>query len=242
MRFLLRKRPKKLRPRRRLARRLLRPAAVVAITVVGLTVVLVLPWRWLAPPTTAFILRERLISEEPVHYRWVPWEEIASPLPISAVAAEDQKFPDHSGFDWEAIEGALERNSEGGRVRGGSTISQQVAKNLFLWPGQHWIRKGAEAWFTVSLELLWPKRRILEVYLNVAEFGPGVFGVGEASERLMGKLPSELTAPDAAILVAVLPSPKRMSAGAPSEYVRTRGEQIQNAVRQLGGPGYLTGM
>jgi monofunctional biosynthetic peptidoglycan transglycosylase len=242
MRLLLRRRLKKPRPPIGWARRLLRLAAVLAITAVGLTVVLVLPWRWLAPPTTAFILRERLISKDPVHYHWVPLEEIASTLPISAVAAEDQKFPDHFGFDWEAIENALERNSEGGRVRGGSTISQQLAKNLFLWPGQNWIRKGTEAWFTVSLELLWPKRRILEVYLNVAEFGPGVFGVAEASNLLLGKSPSDLTAHDAAILVAVLPSPKRMSAADPSEYVRTRSEQIQAAVRQLGGPEYLTGM
>ena len=242
MRLLLRRRSKKARARGGWARRLLRLVVVLAIVVVGLTVVLVLPWRWLTPPTTAFILRERVISEDPVHFRWVEWDEIASALPISAVAAEDQKFPYHFGFDWEAIENAMERNSEGGRVRGGSTISQQLAKNLFLWPGQNWFRKGVETWFTVSLELLWPKQRILEVYLNVAEFGPGVFGVGEASERLIGKSPSDLTAHDAAILVAVLPSPKRMSAADPSEYVRTRSEQIQNAVRRLGGPGYLTGM
>ena len=242
MRLLLRKRFRKPKARAGLARRLLRLAAFLAIAAVGVTVVLVLPWRWLAPPTTSFILRERLISEEPVHYRWVPWGEIAPAPAISAVAAEDQKFPDHFGFDWEAIENALERNREGGRVRGGSTISQQLAKNLFLWPDQDWIRKGAETWFTVWLELLWPKRRIIEVYLNVAEFGPGVFGVGEASERLMRKSPSDLTARDAAILVAVLPSPKRMSAAAPSEYVRTRAEQIQAEVQRLGGPGYLTGM
>ncbi len=242
MRLLLRRRLKKPKARAGLARRALRLAVIITIATLGVTVVIVLPWRWLTPPTTAFILRERLVSEDPVHYRWVPWGQIAPALAISAVAAEDQKFPDHFGFDWKAIENALERNSEGGGVRGGSTISQQLAKNLFLWPSQNWIRKGAEAWFTVSLELLWPKRRIIEVYLNVAEFGPGVFGVGEASERLMGKSPSDLTARDAAILVAVLPSPKRMSAAAPSEYVRTRAEQIQAAVRQLGGPGYLTGM
>ena len=241
MRLLLQK-PKKRRARRGFARACLRFSAGMTVAVVAVTFMLVLPLRWIDPPITAFILRERLTSDQRVYHHWVQWEDIASTLAISAVAAEDQKFPDHSGFDWAAIQQALAENRQARQTRGGSTISQQLAKNLFLWPAQNWIRKGAEAWFTVWIELLWPKRRIMEVYLNVAEFGPGVFGVGEASERLIGKLPSELTARDAAILVAVLPNPKRMSASSPSDYVRTRAEQIQTEVRRLGGPGYLTGM
>jgi monofunctional biosynthetic peptidoglycan transglycosylase len=209
---------------------------------VFLTVVLVLPWRWIAPPTTAFIVRESLFSKESVRHAWADWDDIASTLPISAVAAEDQKFPTHRGFDWQAINDAMESNRDGGRLRGGSTISQQVAKNLYLWRGQSFIRKGMEAYFTFWIELLWPKRRILEVYLNVAEFGPGVFGVGAASREFRGKAPSELDAYDAAVLAAVLPSPTGMSAASPSEYVRTRAGQIQAAVRSLGGAGYLDGM
>ena len=188
MRLLL-PRSRTRRTRRGFARRCVRFPASMTIAVVAVTVILVLPLRWIDPPITAFILRERLTSNQPVYHHWVRWEDIAPTLAITAVAAEDQKFPDHFGFDLQAIEHALAQNREAGQIRGGSTISQQLAKNLFLWPAQHWIRKGAEAWFTVWLELLWPKQRIMEVYLNVAEFGPGVFGVGEASERLIGKLP-----------------------------------------------------
>jgi monofunctional biosynthetic peptidoglycan transglycosylase len=172
---------------------------------------------------------------------WAPRGAISSDLAISAVAAEDQNFPEHSGFDWAAIREAFDSNRVGGRIRGASTISQQVAKNLFLWPTQSWVRKGAEAYLTVWIELLWPKRRILEVYLNVAEFGPGVFGAAAAAEQFLGKSPADLTPHEAAIFAAVLPSPRRMSARNPSEYVLRRASEIQTAVRGLGGPGYLRG-
>ena len=225
-----------------MTRRLLRAAVMALLSALALSIAIVLPWRWIAPPTTAFILWEGTAQDETVHYQWVSWDQLSSNLAIAVVAAEDQKFPDHHGFDWEAIGDALERNRQGSRVRGGSTISQQLAKNLFLWPGQNWIRKGAEAYLTVWIELLWPKRRILEVYLNVAEFGPGVFGAGAAAEHLLGKSPASLTAYDAALLVSVLPSPKRMFATNPSEYVRTRASQIESAVQRLGGPAYLDGL
>ena len=159
--------------------------AVLAFVV--LTVVLVLPWRWIPPPTTAFMLRERIVGEDPVRYQWVRWSEISSHLPIAAVASEDQKFPGHFGFDLDAIADAVEQNRQGGRIRGASTISQQVAKNLYLWPGQNLVRKGIEAYFTLAIELMWPKRRILEVYLNVAEFGPGIFGASAASRHAFGQ-------------------------------------------------------
>jgi len=229
-------------PPRRRVRRILKVLLPALAAVPCVTVLLVLPGRWIAPPTTAFMLRERVASEDPVHYRWVSWDQIAPVVAISAVAAEDQKFPVHSGFDWDSIQQALDERASGQGDRGASTITQQVAKNLYLWPGQSWIRKGAEAWFTVWIELLWPKQRILEVYLNVAEFGSGVFGVGEASERLRGKPASALTGFDAAVLVAVLPSPKRMSAASPSDYVRMRAGEIQVLVGRLGGAGYLDGM
>ena len=215
-------------------------AAVLGWT--ALTVLLVLPWRWIPLPTTAFMLRERVAGEGTVHYQWVRWDDISPHLPIAAIAAEDQKFPGHFGFDFDSIADAMEEKRRGGRLRGASTISQQVAKNLFLWPGQNLVRKGLEAYFTVAIELMWPKRRILEVYLNVAEFGPGVFGVLAASRHAFLREPGDLTPRQAATLVAVLPSPKRMSAASPSEYVMRRAREIQEAVAQLGGAGYLSGL
>ena len=219
--------------------RLLKTFAKTLLVLAGLSVALVLPWRWVSPPTTAFMIRERSVNDEAIRYAWTPADRISPNLMIAAIAAEDQKFYDHFGFDLAAIREALERNAREGSVRGGSTISQQVAKNLFLWPDQSWLRKGVEAYLTLWIELLWPKERILEVYLNVAEFGRGTFGVGAAAEHLLGKAPEALDEHDAALLVAVLPSPRRMDVRNPSDYVRTRTGEIQASVRQLGGVAYL---
>ena len=202
---------------------------------------LVLPWRWLPPPTTAFMLRDAIArhraGDPPIAYHWTPWRRISPWLPVAVVAAEDQKFPTHHGFDLVQIAIAVEERRE--RARGASTISQQVAKNLFLWPGRSLVRKGVEAYLTVLVEALWPKRRILEVYLNVAELGPGVYGAGAASARHFGVSVGSLSLRQAALLAAVLPSPRRMSAGAPSEYVRARAAEIEVLVEGLGGPSYL---
>src|SRR5688572_3911794 len=160
--------------------RLLRFVALLLAFVIVLTLGSVILLRWVDPPTSAFMVRERLTRS--VQHRWVDWPQISPHIKVAVIAAEDQKFPSHHGFDLDSINDALEDRDRGRRVRGASTISQQVAKNLFLWPGQSWIRKGLEAYFTVLIEPLWPKRRILEVYLNLAEFGSGVFGVGAASE------------------------------------------------------------
>lgn len=205
-----------------------------------LTIALVLPWRWFAPPTSAFMLRERLLKGTSVHYRWIPWEGIAPHLAMAVVAAEDQKFPLHHGFDFESIAQALEE--KGGARRGASTISQQVAKNLFLWPGRSYIRKGLEAYMTLLIETLWPKRRILEVYLNVAEFGPGTFGAGAAGRRFFDKPALDLSLWEASLLAAVLPNPKKMSAQRPSYYVQRRASEIRWWVHQLGGVHYLEDM
>ena len=227
---------------RKRSARLARLALMAALGWVALTIVLVLPWRWIPPPTTAFMLRARILGDGPVRYQWAPWDGISSHLAIAAVAAEDQKFPGHFGFDLDGIAEAMERNRRGGRVRGGSTISQQVAKNLYLWPGQNLVRKGMEAYFTLAIEVMWPKRRILEVYLNVAEFGPGIFGASAASRDAFDREPGDLTAREAAMLIAVLPSPRRMSAARPSEYVIGRTREIQEAVSKLGGAAYLRGL
>jgi monofunctional biosynthetic peptidoglycan transglycosylase len=219
-----------------------RIALGLPLLAVALSVSLVLPWRWLAPPTTVFMLRDaaerRETGAQPIAYRWTPWERISPRLAMAVVAAEDQKFPTHRGFDLDQIAQAVEERRE--RTRGASTISQQVAKNLYLWPGRSLVRKGAEAWLTLLIELLWPKQRILEVYLNVAEFGRGVYGAGAASWLHFGVAPEALSLEQACLLAAVLPSPRRMSASNPSDYVRTRAQEIAAVVESLGGPSYLS--
>jgi monofunctional biosynthetic peptidoglycan transglycosylase len=158
---------------------------------------------------------------------------------LAVVAAEDQKFPHHWGFDLTSILDAVGEQSATGRLRGASTITQQVARNLFLWQGRSVLRKGLEAYFTVLLEVCWPKRRILEVYLNIAEFGEGNFGVGAASRAFLGKPPNELQASEAALLAAVLPNPWRFRAANPSAYVRQRAGWIEVQMAKLGGSAYL---
>ena len=221
-------------PRRRSFGRWIAGFALKLILVALLaSAALVLPWRWLPPPTSAFMLRERFTGR-PVYQRWVPYPAISRNLVLCVIAAEDQKFAAHSGFDVDAIARAVEERRA--RPRGASTISQQLAKNLYLWPGRSFVRKGLEAWFTVWLEQTWPKRRILEVYLNTAEFGPGIFGAEAASDVMFGKSARDLSLREAALLAAVLPSPKRMSATHPSAYVSERAGEIERVARALGSP------
>ena len=158
---------------------------------------------------------------------------------LAVIAAEDQKFLGHHGFDVESIQDAVADAQRGGRLRGASTISQQVSKNLFLWQGRSFVRKGLEAYFTVLIELLWSKGRILEVYLNVAEFGDGVFGIAAASERLFNTVPARIEADDAALLAAVLPNPSVLRIDQPSAYVRERQSWIRAQMTQLEGQGLL---
>ncbi len=201
--------------------------------------------RWIPPVTSAFMM-ERWLSatfrREPgfqLHYQWRSWSRISSNLPIALVAAEDQKFPFHHGFDFEAINKAMEYNGRGRRIRGASTISQQVAKNMFLWSGRSYLRKGLEAWYTVLIEATWPKRRILEVYANVAEFGDGVYGAEAAAQNFFHKPATRLSLSESARLAAVLPSPRRYNARNPGAYVQRRANWIQRQVGHLGGATYL---
>jgi monofunctional biosynthetic peptidoglycan transglycosylase len=226
-------------PRRRWLRRLLwLPLLFLVVTFLQ-----VAPLRFIDPPTSAFMLWRQVdgLGEEGFRLRqeWRDYDQISSHLPISVVAAEDQKFPEHHGFDLEAIDKALDSNARGGRVRGGSTISQQVAKNLYLWSGGGYFRKALEAWYTVLIELTWSKQRILEVYVNIAEFGDGVYGAEAAAQAFFGKPASALTAAESARLAAVLPNPKRYSARNPGPYVQRRAAWIQRNARNLGGPAYL---
>jgi monofunctional biosynthetic peptidoglycan transglycosylase len=174
-----------------------------------------------------------------VAYDWRDLEHISPQLPLAVIASEDQAFVAHHGFDLGAIEKARKANARGRRLRGGSTISQQTAKNLFLWSGRSWVRKGIEAWYTVLIEALWPKRRILEVYVNIAEFGDGIYGAQAAARTYFGKDATRLGPAEAARLAAVLPSPKRYSAVRPGPYVQRRTRAIQRQMRAIGGTGHL---
>ncbi len=225
--------------------RLLRWVVSAIAAYVAASVIVVLLLRWLNPPFTAFMAEMQLRAwlEHDFGYaaahRWVDLEQISPNLALAVIASEDQKFPQHSGFDVEAIERAYQLNRHSHKIRGASTISQQVAKNLFLWSGRSYFRKGLEAYFTVLIEACWPKRRILEMYLNSAEFGLGVYGAEAAAQRFFRRPAARLTRSDAALLAAVLPNPQHYSAAAPSAYLERRRGEILVQMQALGGPEML---
>ncbi len=193
---------------------------------------LVLALRWLEPPFSAVMLEQPGPVSELKH-EWVAREKIALVAAQAVIAAEDQRFTEHHGIDFVSLDKALEDYREGEALRGASTITQQVAKNLFLWQGRSLVRKGLEAYFTLLIEALWSKERILEVYLNVAEFGPRVFGVEAAAREYFGRRASALTVTEAALLAAVLPNPRRLRVSQPSAYVRGRQAFIASQVHLL---------
>jgi len=231
--------------RLRWVHRMLHFAILGAVAATGLLVLLL---REFPPATTAFMLRSR--SADPatgmpcdeVAYRWVDRERISPQLPLAVVVAEDQRFLRHRGFDTRSIRRAVDERAGGGRSRGASTLSQQVAKNLFLWPGKSFLRKGLEAWFTLWIEWLWPKQRILEVYLNVAQFGPCTFGAQAASEIYFDTSAADLSAEQAALLATVLPNPLRLRAWNPGPYAEARRAEILVLMDELGGSAHLRGL
>lgn len=211
-------------------------------------VVQVLALRFVDPPFSSFMTIRQAQAWASgdfgfrIAYDWRDLDRMSPHVPVALIASEDQKFADHAGFDLEAIEKARASNERGRRVRGGSTISQQTAKNLFLWSGSgwsRWLRKGLEAWYTFWMETLWPKERILETYANIAEFGDGVYGAQAAARTWFGKDASRLTAAEAARLAAVLPNPKRYSVAHPGPYVQRRARAIQRQMRYIGGASAL---
>ena len=214
---------------RRVARRLLRGALRLVVLVMVASVALVLVFRWINPPPGLTMIGE-WIRLGGIERDWVPIAGMADYLPLSAAAAEDANFCLHHGFDLEGIRAAL---ADDARMRGASTISQQVAKNVFLWQGRTWVRKGLEAGFTVLIEVLWPKRRIMEVYLNVAEMGEGVFGVQAAAQRYWTLDADGLGPQRSARLMAVLPDPKRRSPGSGSAFITRRGAQIERGAATI---------
>ncbi|TWI06331.1 monofunctional biosynthetic peptidoglycan transglycosylase [Luteimonas cucumeris] len=230
------------KPRRR---RIWRWLLIVPLLLMLVSVLQVAMLRFVDPPMSAFMFNRQLGAWVEGDWRFrlaheaLPLEDISPYLPLALIASEDQSFIDHNGFDFKAIEKARKHNARGRKVRGGSTISQQVAKNMFLWSGRSWLRKGIEAWYTVLIETLWPKYRILEMYANYAEFGDGIYGAQAAAREYFGKDASALSAAESARLAAVLPNPKRYSVDKPGPYVQRRTNAIQRQMRAIGGTAYL---
>jgi monofunctional biosynthetic peptidoglycan transglycosylase len=212
---------------------------------VAFSLILVVVFKFVPPcftPLMAYRSVEALTSGEDSHigYEWTPYEDISPEVAIAVVASEDQNFPRHWGFDLNEIRKAVKSNKVRKRPRGASTISQQVAKNMFLWNGRSYFRKGLEAYFTLLIEVIWGKERILEVYLNIAETGERTFGVEAAAQRFFGTSAGKISRRQAATLAAVLPNPRHFSAKQPSPYIKSRTRFIVKQIRQLGGPAYLS--
>ncbi len=221
-------------------RRGLKWMVILALGFILGSALLVVMLRFVHPPFSALMAERRIqswFSSEPYTSRhtWVALDDMAPSMGVAVIAAEDQNFADHFGFDWQAIEKAYAHNEKSKRKRGASTVSQQTAKNLLCWESRSWLRKGAEAYFTMLIELGWSKRRILEVYLNIVEFGDGVYGVEAASTTFFHKPSRNLRPSEAALLAAVLPNPHKYRVEAPSPYVRGRQMWILRQMGQLGG-------
>ncbi len=210
-----------------------------SIVLIILSIFVVWLLKIVNPPTTSFMLQKRsqlLLDDKKsvLHYKWLDFDQISRYMKIAVIASEDQKFPVHHGLDYEAIEKAMIYNDKKHQpLRGASTITQQVAKNLFLWSGRSYIRKGLEAYFALLIELFWDKKRILTVYLNIAEMGPKIYGVGAASKIYFKKKAIHLSRSQAALLAAVLPNPKRYSVKKSSKYTRFRKKWILKQMRKI---------
>ncbi len=226
------------------------PVQFLKWMMIGVAALIILPWfgvllfLFVNPPFSAF-MAERYFSalvsgnkKYQIQHQWVPIEKISPNLALAVITSEDQLFIWHDGFDFEAIDKALERNKKGRKIVGASTISQQVAKNVFLWPSRSWVRKGVEAYLTFVLEVVWPKKRILEMYLNYAEMGEGIFGAGAVSRIRFHKDASKLTAGESALVAAILPSPVKWRIDKPSPRVLRRQAWIQSHMYGLKSMGY----
>jgi len=215
-----------------------------ALAFIVLSIALVLLFRFVPPPGSMVMVERKIqswINSEPIDIQrqWRSWEHLSSNAKLAVIAAEDQRFPQHSGFDLVELKRALKASLDGERLRGASTLSQQTAKNVFLWSDRSWARKGLEVWFTLLIETLWSKQRILEVYLNVAEWDTGVFGLEAAAGHYFGASGSALTERQASLLAAILPSPRTRSASRPDAQVERRSQWILQQMRNLGGVRYL---
>lgn len=212
---------------------------ISTLSFISLSVLVVLIFRWIPVPISAVVIEREIaayFSDKPSHDRnmiWIARENIAPSASLAVIAAEDQRFFEHYGFDFKQLQKAVQESKQGKRLRGASTISQQTAKNLFLWGGRSYVRKVLEAWFTVLIEALWSKERVLEVYLNIIEFGPNIYGIEAASRNYFNKSAEQLSERESALLASVLPNPHRMHVRRPSSYVRERQYWIMEQMTQL---------
>jgi len=227
------------RPRRKnrppLWRRILRVALLTLGLLLALLLLLILLLRWVDPPYSMYMLSPASYPTPPsLRHTWQRIDDLPRHVPLAVIAAEDQRFPQHRGFDWRSIRQAVDAHRQGSRLRGASTISQQTAKNVFLWHGRSYTRKVLEAGFTAAIETLWPKARILEVYLNIAEWGPGIFGI-EAAARYHFGIPARHLSPEqAALLAGALPNPRVHAPARPSSALLQRARWIERQMTQLG--------
>ncbi len=215
-------------------KRLLRWCRKVFIILFLAQLLYIVVLKWVDPPITITQLNS-WINGNGLRRDYVSWKEISPHARLAVIAAEDQLFPDHNGFDWKSIESVLSAKGKKKRLRGASTISQQVAKNVFLWQGRSWLRKGLEVYFTFMIELVWGKQRILEVYLNVAEMGKGVFGIEKAAQVYFKKPAAKLTRTQAAMIAACLPNPKKYIVNPPSKYIQRRYPWVLTQMNNLEG-------
>ncbi len=223
----------------RIPRKFTRLTWLIPATALLVQVSLVWSLRWIDPHSSAIIRRDQRHQRQTgsiveIQHQWVDLSQISRNMQLAVIAAEDQKFSRHFGFDLPAIIDAMDHNTVGRTTRGASTITQQVAKNLFLWPARSWLRKGLEAYYTLCIELLWPKERILEIYLNIAQFDNHLYGVDAAASRFFGESPAGLSRYQSALLASVLPNPSRYDAGNPSPYLTERTRWIQEQMSMLG--------
>lgn len=210
----------------------------------AVTIFAVVLLRWINPPTSSFIMQRQLEAwwnEEDVtiQYQWTNWKNISTPIKIAAITSEDQNFANHWGLDINSIQKAINEYERGKDLRGASTITQQVAKNLFLWSGQSYLRKGIEAYFAIIIELLWPKKRILEVYLNIVEFGDGIYGVQAAGQHFFDTTAAGLSKWQSSLMVTALPAPKRYNLANPSQYMLKRRTWVLRYMDFLGNAHHL---
>jgi len=227
-------------------KKLFRRFSLFIIKLLVLLVIISLTWvmlyKFVNPPFTPLMLIryfEEDGSGRSIKKEWKGYDEISGNMKMAVIAAEDQTFPFNNGFDYEAIGDAIDEKLDGGRLRGASTITQQTAKNVFLWSERSWLRKVMEAYFTVLIDKIWGKKRILEVYLNVIETGDGIYGVDEAAQVYFGKSSKHLDIVDSALIAAILPNPRLWSPAKPTEYLIEREIWIRNQINGLGGTSYL---
>ena len=225
-------------------KKLFKIIGLTALACIIVSVLLVLSLRWINPIGSVLMIErkyENWQQNTSVTFKrqWVSWDNLSNYLKVAVIASEDQNFPFHHGFDWDAIQDALKHNAKGGNLRGASTISQQVAKNIFLWSGRSWMRKGFEVWFTAWLELLWSKQRVLEIYLNTVEWGNGIFGAEAAAQYYFNTSAKNLTKEQASLLAAVLPNPRKWNPAKPTAYILSRAAAIRQQMDNLGSDAYL---